>query len=216
MSTKFFAAIAVLTAFTATFASAQSQKPPKASKADVQRVVSGIKSDKTKLAQFCEITKLDMQAGTLAQKNRNDPRLRELEKQMQDIAAKLGPDYEKVINSELDSASAALFDDLSKSCNTGFSQRQAAPKASKADVQNLVNSIKSDKEKFSQFCEVTKLATQGSELARKNQNDPKLLGLKKRMDIINAKLGPEYERVTASDLDNASAALLDNLYKGCK
>ena len=70
MSTKFAAAIAVVTAVTTTFAFAQNQPAPKASKAEVQKVVGGIKSDKAKLAQYCEITKLEVQANALAEKIR--------------------------------------------------------------------------------------------------------------------------------------------------
>ena len=70
MNTKFVAAVAVVTAITTTVAFAQGQTAPKASKADVQKLVGGIKSDKAKLAQFCEITKLEVQAGALAQKIR--------------------------------------------------------------------------------------------------------------------------------------------------
>ena len=216
MSTKFVAAIAVVTAVTTTVAFAQGQTAPKASKADVQKLVGGIKSDKTKLAQYCEIAKLEVQTNALAQKNQNDPKLEALGKQMDDIAGKLGPDYEKIINSDLDDASAALFDDLSKSCNVGFDAPQASPKATKADVQKLVGSIKGDKAKLTGFCDMTRLAGQAGALAQKNQNDPKLQALRKQMDGIAGKLGPDYERVTASDLDEASAAPLNDLYKSCK
>jgi hypothetical protein len=216
MSTKFVAALAVVTVVATTVAFAQDQTAPKASKADVQKVVGGIKSDKAKLAQYCEITKLEVQSNAIAQKNQNDPKLEALGKQMNDIARKLGPDYEKIINSDLDNASAALFDDLSKSCNVGFAAPQAAPKASKADVQNVVGSIKGDKTKLTQFCAVTKLASQAGALAQKNRNDPKLQTLGKQIADLTAKLGPDYQRVTTADLDEASAAPLDDLYKSCK
>ena len=159
MSIKIVAAIAVVTAVTATAAFAQGQAAPKASKAEVQKLVGGIKSDKAKLAQYCQITKLEVQSNALAQKNQNDPKLEALGKQMDDIAGKLGPDYVQIINADLDDASAALFDDLSKSCNVGFEAPQAAPKVSKTDVLKLVGSIKGDKTKFAQFCEVTKLSS---------------------------------------------------------
>jgi hypothetical protein len=216
MSTQFFAAIAVLTAITTTAACAQGETAPKASKADVQKLVGGIKSDKAKLAQYCEITKLEVQANALAQKNQNDPKVESLGKQMDDLAAKIGPDYERVINSDLDDASAALLDDLSKSCNVGFQPAQAAPKPGKAEVQILVNSIRGDKTKLAQFCGITKLANQAGALAQKNKNDPKLQALGKQMDELAAKLGPDYERITNSDMDEASAAPLNDLYKSCK
>ena len=216
MNTKFVAAIAVLAAFTATVAYAQGQTAPKAGKAEVQQVLDGIKSNKAKLAQYCEITKLEVQADALSQKNQNDPKLKDLEKQMDDIAAKLGADYQKIIDSELDDASSALFDDLSKSCNVGYEPGQAAPKASKADVQKLANTIKNDKTKLGQFCELTKLASQAGALAQKNQRDPKLQDLEKKMDEIAPKLGPDYAKITDSELDEASAAPLDDLARGCK
>ena len=194
MNTKFVAAIAVLTAATATVAFAQGQTAPKASKAEVQKVLDGVKNDKGKLAQFCDITKLEVQATALSQKNQNDPKLQDLGKQMDAIAAKLGSDYQRIINSELDDASAALFDDLSKSCNVGFQPLQAAPKVSKADVQKLANTLKTDKTKLSQFCELTKLASQAGALAQKNQKDPKLQDLEKKMDEIAPKLGPDYDK----------------------
>ncbi|MFY9642781.1 MAG: hypothetical protein WCD20_19525 [Rhodomicrobium sp.] len=216
MSAKFVAAIAVMTAVTATAAFAQGQAAPKASKADVQKLVDSIKSDKTRLGQYCEITKLELQTGALAQKNQNDPKLEGLEKQMDEIAAKLGPDFARITNSELDDASSALLDDLSVNCNVGFAPVRAAPKASKADVLKLVDNIKSDKTKLGQYCQLTKLASEAGALAQKNQDDPKLQDLGKQMDDIAAKLGPDYEKVTTSELDEASAAPLNDLYKSCK
>jgi hypothetical protein len=216
MRTQFVAAIAVLTAVTTTGAFAQGQTAPKASKAEVQKLVGNIKSDKTKLAQYCEITKLEIQSNALAEKNENDPKLEGLGKQMDDLSAKLGPDYQRITGSDLDDASSALFDDLSKSCNVGFKPQPAAPKVTKADVQNLVNGIKGDKTKLSQFCGMTKLATQAAALAQKNKNDPKLQALGKQMDDLSEKLGPDYERITTAELDDASAAPLTDLYKSCK
>jgi len=214
MSTRCVSVIAVLTVITATVAFAQGQTAPKASKAEVQKVVGSIKGDKAKLAQFCEITKLDVQAGALAQKNPKDPKLKELSQRMGDIAAKLGPDYERVVKSDLDQESAALFDDLSKSCNV--KPLQAAAKVTKADVQKLVDSIKSDKEKLDGFCTQTKLANQAGALAQKNRKDPRLKDITKQIDDLGAKLGPDYQRILASDLDSTSSALLDNLYKNCR
>ncbi len=216
MNTKFVAAITVLTAITATVTWAEDQTAPKASAAEVQKVLQGIKSDKAKFAQFCDITKLEIQSDALAQKNQNDPKLEALGKQMDDSAAKLGPDYQRIINSELDDASTALFDDLSKSCNVGYEPLQAAPKASKADVQKLANTMKNDKAKLTQFCELTKLSSQAGALAQKNQKDPKLQALEKKMDEIAAKLGPDYEKIITSDLDEASAVPLDDLAKSCR
>jgi hypothetical protein len=109
------AAIAVLIVVTATEAYAQGQEP-KASKAEVQKLVNSIKSDKTKFAQSCDYAKLVNQASALAEKNQNDPRLEALDNQTDDIAAKIGPDFEKIANSDMDDASAALLQDLAKTC----------------------------------------------------------------------------------------------------
>ncbi len=216
MSIKFVAAVAVLSAVAATVAFAQGKEAPKASKAEVQKLVDGIKSDKAKLAQYCEITKLEVQANALAQKNENDPKLQDFEKQVDDISAKLGADYGRIVNSEIDEASAALIDDLAKSCNVGFEAPQAAPKASKADVQKLVDGIKSDKAKSAEFCQMTKLQAQAGALAQKNEDDPKLQDLSKQIDDTAAKLGPDYGRVINSEMDDASGALFDDLSKNCK
>ena len=210
-----FSTLAVLMAATASLALAQEKAPPKVSKAEVQKLIGSIKSDKTKLAQFCEITKLDVKASELAQKNQNDPALQELSQKMSDLAAKIGPDYQRVVSADLDQASAALFDNLSKSCNVGFAV-QAPPKVSKADVQALVQSIKADPDKLDAFCTQTKLAYQAAAIAQKNPKDPKLKDMGKQMDDLGQKLGADYQRITSANLDKASGALLDNLYKSCK
>jgi hypothetical protein len=115
MNTKFVAAIAVLAAFTATFAFAQDKTPPKASKADVQKLVDSIKGDKTKMANFCDVMKLQGQYSAAAEK-KDEKALEALDKQMEEGAKKIGPDFDKVTSSELDDASAALLDDLAKTC----------------------------------------------------------------------------------------------------
>ena len=215
MRTGLFSIIAVLMTATASLALAQEQAAPKVSKAEVQKLVSSLKSDKTKLAQFCEITKLDVQSSALAQKNQKDPKLEELAQKMADLAARIGPDYQRVVSADLDQASAALFDNLSKSCNVGFAV-QAPPKATKAEVQALVQGIKADPDKLDAFCTQTKLAYQAGAIAQKNPKDPKLKDMGKQMSDLGEKLGADYQRITSSDLDKASGALLDNLYKACK
>ena len=49
-----------------------------------------------------------------------------------------------------------------------FAQDKAPPPASKADVQKLVDSIKGDKAKMTQFCEVMKLDEQAAAASEKN------------------------------------------------
>jgi hypothetical protein len=116
MNTKFVAVLAVLTAVTATVELAHGQAAPKASQADVQKLVDSIKCDKTKLAQFCDYAKLVKQGGTLAEKNENDPKLEALNQQMDEIATKIGPDFETIANSDMDDASIALLQNLAKTC----------------------------------------------------------------------------------------------------
>jgi len=114
---KLVSAITILAAFASTSALAQQQgNLPKASKADVQKVVNGIKADKAKLAAYCESAKLDAQANALAEKNQNDPKLQALGEQISAANKKVGPDFEKLMNSEFDEASGALLEELNKSC----------------------------------------------------------------------------------------------------
>jgi Skp family chaperone for outer membrane proteins len=114
MKTKFVAAVAVFAVLSAP-AFAQDKAAPKASKADVQKLVDSIKGDKAKTAQFCSIMKLQGEYQAAAEK-KDDKKLEALDKQMEDESKKLGPDFDKVTSSEIDDESAALLDDLSKTC----------------------------------------------------------------------------------------------------
>jgi hypothetical protein len=117
MNMKPFAIIALLAAFAPMPAlSQQQQKAPKASKAEVQKVVDSIKGDKAKLASYCDFVKLDDQVEQLASKNQKDPKLQSLGQQLTDSIKKVGPDFEKIMNSELDQASSDLLEGLGKSC----------------------------------------------------------------------------------------------------
>ncbi len=107
MNTRFVAAIAVCAAFAATSAFAQQKAPadepaaPKASKADVQKLVDSIKADKAKTTQFCALMKLQDQYTAAAEK-KDEKKLEALDKQMEEGAKKIGPDFDKVTQSELD------------------------------------------------------------------------------------------------------------------
>jgi hypothetical protein len=46
----------------------------------------------------------------------NDPRLQELDKQMEQLTKKLGPDFARIAGSDLDEEGEALFTGLSNSC----------------------------------------------------------------------------------------------------
>jgi hypothetical protein len=113
MKTKFVAAVAVFVALSAP-AFAQDKAAPKASKADVQKLVDGIKGDKTKLGQFCDIMKLQGEYQAAAEK-KDDKTLQALDKQMEDASKKMGPDFDKITSSEIDDDSAKLLDDLATS-----------------------------------------------------------------------------------------------------
>jgi hypothetical protein len=113
MTVKLLTAIALLAA-TPALAQNQDAPVPKASKADVQKVVDSLKSDKAKLAQFCELRKLHAQYGTIGEKD--EKKLEELDKAEEQAAKKLGPDFEKIITSEMDDESTALLDGLGASC----------------------------------------------------------------------------------------------------
>ena len=116
MTMKLVSAVTIIAAFAFSPVLAQQATAPKASKADVQKAVNSIKADKAKLAAYCESAKLDAQANDLATKNQNDPKLQSLGEQIAAANKKVGPDFEKLMTSEMDEASGALLDDLTKSC----------------------------------------------------------------------------------------------------
>ncbi len=116
MNLKPILTVAILAGLSATPASAQSPSPPKASKADVQKLVAGIKGNQAKTAAFCAFWRLQDEGGALAEKNPNDAKLQALGVQLDASAKKVGPDFVKIMASDLDDASGALLEDLSKSC----------------------------------------------------------------------------------------------------
>jgi hypothetical protein len=95
-----------------------------------------------------------------------------------------------------------------------FAQDKAPPKASKAEVQRLVERIKSDKNKFSLYCELVKVQ-EGYQVFAERQNDPRLRELDKQMEELTKKLGPDFARITGSDLDEEGGALLNSLADAC-
>ena len=117
MNMKLVSAMAILTASASMPVFAQQQPDvPKASKAEVQKVLNGIKADNAKMAAYCASAKLDDQMNAIAAKNQKDPKLQSLGEQINELNKKVGPDFEKIMNSELDEASGALLEDLTKSC----------------------------------------------------------------------------------------------------
>ena len=120
-----------LTLVTATAAaafalSAQAQQPPKAAKvtnADAQRIVKMISDDKTKSQAYCDMTKLSDQIEQAQQKH-DDKAADALMQKADDLAAKLGPDWDKLMNGlqDVDESSkegqaiAATMQGLDKLC----------------------------------------------------------------------------------------------------
>ncbi len=76
-------------------------------------MVDVIKSNPQKMAQFCDLMKLQAQYSTIG---RDAKKLQELDNQVDEATKKLGPDFEKVAFSELDDESSALLDDLGATC----------------------------------------------------------------------------------------------------
>ena len=96
------------------------------------------------------------------------------------------------------------------------------PKPTKADVQNVVQIVSSDKAKTQAYCDLTKLYDQVEEAAQKNDNKT-LETLNKQADALLHKLGPEYSKLMAGleqvDPDSSEAkefiSILSELDKSC-
>jgi len=127
MNLKLVIAVAALAVMPALALAQQKGAPPTAakppSKAEVQKVVNQIKGDKAKLDTYCQIVKLGDQAQAAAEK-KDQKKLDDLNKQVDALSQKLGPDYAKMMASmeEVDPESkdgkdlVAIFDSLDASC----------------------------------------------------------------------------------------------------
>jgi len=89
MNLRFIVAILVIVAVPVC---AQAQKPPKVTKADVQKVVKIISGDKAKMQAYCDMAKLGDEVDAAGQKN-DTKKADELNQKMDDLAKKLGPEY---------------------------------------------------------------------------------------------------------------------------
>ena len=70
----------------------------------------------------------------------------------------------------------------------------SVPKPTKADAQNVVHIITSDKTKTQAYCDLTKL--EGQVRAAEQKNDTKTLeALSKQAEALVDKLGPEYYKL---------------------
>lgn len=96
---------------------------PKPTLADVQKVVTAIGADKTKLQQWCDIGKLQQQMAVADQK-KDQKAMESLGNQADALAGKIGPDFVKLMDGldQVDPDSPdgkkfdALFGDLAKQC----------------------------------------------------------------------------------------------------
>lgn len=108
---------------------------PKPTKADVQKVVQIISSDKAKLQSYCDLKKLYDQMGAAYQKN-DSKTADALGKQADALAAKLGPEYSKMMdgleqvdqNSTEGKGYQSILSGLDKLC-TGPAQAQSVQPA---------------------------------------------------------------------------------------
>lgn len=114
MKATFVAAVAIMAALSAPAFAQQEKAPPPASKADVQKLVDTIKGDKGKMAQFCQVMKLDEQAAAASEKN-DQKKVDELSKQEDELGQKISPDFDKVM-SGLGEDTGPLVEDLAKAC----------------------------------------------------------------------------------------------------
>jgi hypothetical protein len=89
----------------------------------------------------------------------------------------------------------------------------APPAASKAEVQKLVEIIKGDKAKLTQFCEVMKLDEQAAQASEKN-DQKKVDEISKQEEEAGKKISPDFDRVM-SGLSEDTGPLVEELAKSC-
>jgi len=126
MNLKLAIAIAAIAAMPVLAHAGSPAQPPAAkppTKAEVQKVVNQIKGDKAKLDTYCQIGKLGDAAQAAAQK-KDQKKMEDINKQVDALSQKIGPDYVKLMGSmeEVDPDSKdgkeliAIFDSLDASC----------------------------------------------------------------------------------------------------
>ena len=102
---------------------AQAQDAPKATNADAQRVVKAIMSDKAKSQAYCDMTKIGDEIEQ-AQVKHDDKKADELATKADELAQKLGPDWDTLMNglqsvdenSKEGQAIGATLEQLNKLC----------------------------------------------------------------------------------------------------
>lgn len=127
MNLKLVIAVAALAVMPVLAQAQQKGAPPPAAKpptkAEVQKVINQIKGDKAKLDTYCQIGKLGDQAQAAAEK-KDQKKMEDINKQVDALSQKLGPDYVKLMTSmeDVDPDSKdgkdliAIFDSLDASC----------------------------------------------------------------------------------------------------
>ena len=90
------------------------------------------------------------------------------------------------------------------------------PKPTKADVQNVVQIITSDKVKTQAYCDLTKLEDQ-VEAFQQNTDTKTVETLIKQAEALIDKLGPEYFKLMdgLEQVDPRFMSILSELDKGC-
>ena len=74
--------------------------------------------------------------------------------------------------------------------------QSSVPKPTKADAQNVVQIVTSDKAKTQAYCDLTKLYDQVDEAEAAQKNDNKTLeAINKQAEALIEKLGPEYYKL---------------------
>ncbi len=100
MELKLVLAISALAAMPALAQTQQGGRPPNVpmpTKAEIQKVIQIVSSDKTKTHQYCEIGKINQQMAQADQKN-DTKSLETLGKQADDLVEKIGPEFVKFID----------------------------------------------------------------------------------------------------------------------
>jgi hypothetical protein len=125
MKLKLVAAISALAIPALAYAQRSGPQPtvPKPTKADAQKVVQIITSDKVKTQAYCDLTKLEVQVKVAAEKN-DTKTLEALSKQAEAVTDKLGPEYYKLMDGleQVDPNSGeakefmSILSELDKSC----------------------------------------------------------------------------------------------------
>jgi hypothetical protein len=94
MKMKFAIAAIIFVAAPLLAQAQQAGKLPKPSKAELQKLVEGIQSDKAKMQQYCDMRALYGQAAE-AEEKKQKKKYKELTKKADAAADKLGPEYQK-------------------------------------------------------------------------------------------------------------------------